>query len=160
VNDKPAATSTAPLVKTVTVPTDAAKAFELFTAHMTRWWPLPTHSVGRGEATAVTMPSEVGAPIVETTADGSRHTWGTLTRWEPPVEVAFTWHPGQPPAAATHVSVRFRQVDGGTEVVLTHEAWEARADGASARDGYDRGWEVVLGRFAELVSSPQAPQAG
>lgn len=158
--DSTAATAMAPLVKTVTVATGAARTFELFTAHMTRWWPLPTHSVAGDEAIAVTMPSEVGAPIVETTSDGSRHTWGTLTRWEPPVEVAFTWHPGQSPSQATRVSVRFRPVDEGTEVVLTHEAWDARQDGAAARDNYERGWEVVLGRFAELVSSPQAPPAG
>ena len=159
-NDSPAAPSTAPLVKTVTVAVEPTRAFELFTAHMSDWWPLATHSVAREQATGVTMPTRVGDPIVEATSDGARHTWGTLTRWEPPSEVAFTWHPGQSPDRATRVSVRFHPSDGGTEVMLTHEAWDAREDGSTARDSYDRGWEVVLEGYVELLSSPRTPQEG
>jgi len=154
-----AASAIAPLVKTVTVAVQPARAFELFTEHMTRWWPLPTHSVGGDRATAVTMPTRVGERIVETTAAGQQHTWGTLTRWDPPREVEFTWHPGQAESHATRVSVRFREVAGGTEVELTHVGWGVRADGPAARDNYDSGWELVLARFAGLVSSQETPAA-
>jgi hypothetical protein len=153
------ASALVPLVKTVTVAVDPARAFELFTEHMTHWWPLHTHSVGRERSAAVIMPTRVGEHIVETTADGQQHTWGTLTRWKPPREVAFTWHPGQVESDATRVSVRFREAAGGTEVELTHEGWAVRADGAAARDSYDSGWERVLACFTGLVSSQEEPAA-
>jgi uncharacterized protein YndB with AHSA1/START domain len=58
--------------------------------------------------------------------------------------VSFTWHPGADPKQAGHVTVTFKQVDDGTEVVLTHTGWERRPDGAKARQGYDSGWDYVL----------------
>ena len=145
-----------PVVKTVTVGTDQARTFELFTEHLAQWWPLATHSVGLTEAVGLRIGSEVGASIVETTADGREHVWGTVTHWEPPVEVAFTWHPGQTEERATLVAVRFREVPGGTEVELTHDGWRSRDDGAAARESYDVGWEPVLGAFAALASPPRA----
>jgi uncharacterized protein YndB with AHSA1/START domain len=137
-----------PLVKTVTVGADRSRAFELFTEHLARWWPLGTHSVGRDEAVSVTMATAVGGEIVETTRAGDRHVWGTVTTWGPPDLVGFTWHPGQDPAQGTHVTVRFHDVAGGTEVELTHEGWGLRPDGPRARTSYDAGWELVLGRLA------------
>lgn len=144
------------LVKTVTVETDPARTFALFTAHLGRWWPLPTHSVGRADAVDVRIGAEVGASIVETTTDGTEHVWGRVTHWEPPVEVAFTWHPGQTEERATRVAVRFREVAEGTEVELTHSGWESRDDAVAARESYDSGWELVLGAFVELASRQRA----
>ena len=40
--------------------------------------------------------------IVERSADGETAVWGTVTQWEPPVGVAFTWHPGQPSERVDH----------------------------------------------------------
>jgi hypothetical protein len=37
-------------------------------------------------------------------------------------------------------------------VRLVHSGWERRPDGASAREGYDSGWEPVIGRFAETAA--------
>jgi uncharacterized protein YndB with AHSA1/START domain len=76
-----------------------------------------------------------------------------VTREEPPHRVAFTWHPGRAEADATRVEVMFNQDGPGSTVVrLVHSGWERRPDGASARDGYDSGWEPVVRRFAEAAA--------
>jgi uncharacterized protein YndB with AHSA1/START domain len=140
--------SLAPLRKTVVVQLEPPLAFELFTAHIAEWWPLATHSVGLSDAVLVTFPGEVGGAIIETKRDGTTWVWGTVTEWDPPAGVSFTWHPGQPVSWAGNIEVRFTpDGTGGTVVVLTHSGWDRRSDGAAARRGYDSGWEVVLGGY-------------
>jgi uncharacterized protein YndB with AHSA1/START domain len=147
-------TSIEPVRKTVTVPAAPQRAFELFTAHIQEWWPLGTHSVGEQRAAGIAFGDGTGAAIIETLADGTTSTWGTITDWEPPHRVAFTWHPGTPPAEATRVEVTFTPDGPGRTVVrLVHSGWEHRPDGASARQGYDSGWEPVIGCFAERAAS-------
>jgi uncharacterized protein YndB with AHSA1/START domain len=149
-----AADAHAPLRKTVVVPVGQAIAFELFTTRVEQWWPLATHSVGLDNAVLVRFPSELGGSIVETMQDGRTSVWGTVTAWDPPVGIAFTWHPGQEESLAGDVEVRFiPDSSGGTLVELTHSGWERRADGAEARRGYDSGWEFVLGAYAAIASS-------
>jgi uncharacterized protein YndB with AHSA1/START domain len=144
--------SVEPLRKSVTVPAPPQRAFEIFTAHFGEWWPLATHSVGLGQATGVAFGEGAGAAITEMLADGSTSVWGTVTGWEPPHRVAFTWHAGTPEAEATQVEVTFTQDgQGGTVVQLVHSGWERRPDGAAAREGYESGWEPVIGRFAEAA---------
>ena len=145
--------SVEPVRKSVTVPAVPQHAFELFTAHIQEWWPLRTHSVGTEQAVGIAFGESTGAMIVETLADGTTSVWGTVTQWEPPHRVAFTWHPGNPEAEATLVEVTFTQDGPGSTVVrLVHSGWERRPDGASAREGYDSGWEPVIGRFAEVAA--------
>jgi uncharacterized protein YndB with AHSA1/START domain len=149
-----AAGARAPLRKTVVVPVAQTIAFELFTARIEQWWPLATHSVGLDSAVLVTFPSEVGGSIVETMQDGRTSVWGTVTSWDPPAGIAFTWHPGQPESSAGDIEVRFTpDSSGGTLVELTHSGWERRSDGAEARGGYDSGWDVVLGAYGATASS-------
>jgi uncharacterized protein YndB with AHSA1/START domain len=142
-------TSIEPVRKSVTVPAAPPRAFELFTAHMHEWWPLATHSVGIKDAVSVTFGAGVGAAIVETLADGSTCRWGTVTHWEPPYRVAFSWHAGTPEAEATRVDVTFTPAEPGRTVVrLVHSGWDRRPDSASARENYDSGWDPILGSFA------------
>jgi uncharacterized protein YndB with AHSA1/START domain len=144
--------SVEPVRKSVTVPATPPRAFELFTAHMQEWWPLSTHSVGAEDAVGVAFGAGVGAAIIETLADGTTSVWGTVTQWEPPHRVAFTWHAGTPEAEATRVEVTFTaDGPGSTAVQLVHSGWELRPDGASAREGYHSGWEPVVSCFAGTV---------
>lgn len=146
-------TSLEPVRKSVTVPANPERAFELFTAHIHEWWPLQTHSVGLEHAVGVAFGKGVGGAITEALADGTTSVWGTVTVWEPPYRVAFTWHAGTPEAEATRVEVTFTKDGPGSTVVrLVHSGWEQRPDGASAREEYDSGWEPVIGRFAETVA--------
>jgi uncharacterized protein YndB with AHSA1/START domain len=142
-----------PLRKTVVVALEPSRAFELFTAQVAQWWPLATHSVGLDDAVLVTFPSEVGGSIIETMRDGSTSVWGTVTAWDPPVAVCFTWHAGQPESSAGDIEVRFiPDGSGGTVVELTHSGWDRRPDGAAARLGYDSGWDIVMGAYGSSAN--------
>ena len=149
--------SVEPVRKSVTVPAAPQRAFELFTAHIQEWWPLRTHSVGTEHAAGIAFGegagAGAGAAIVETLADGTTSVWGTVTQWEPPHRVAFSWHAGTPEAEATRVEVTFTQDGPGSTVVrLVHSGWERRPNGASARESYNSGWEPVISRFAETAA--------
>ncbi|WP_329481330.1 SRPBCC domain-containing protein [Kribbella sp. NBC_01484] len=137
----------APLVKKVVVPVGAERAFEAFTAEISAWWPLPSHSVGDDQAREVRVEGAVGGRIVEYGDDGEIATWGTVSDWDPPKSVSFTWHPGSDPRQAGQVTVTFSPVGDDTEVELVHSGWERRPDGVRARAGYDTGWDYVLGRY-------------
>lgn len=137
----------APLVKKVVVPVRPERAFEVFTAEIAAWWPLATHSVAQEKARDLRFEGAVGGRIVEYDADGEVGSWGTVSDWDPPKSVSFTWHPGTDPQQAGHVTVMFTAVDGGTEVELVHTGWERRPDGARARTGYNTGWDYVLGMY-------------
>jgi uncharacterized protein YndB with AHSA1/START domain len=137
----------APLVKKVVVPVGVERAFVVFTAEMSAWWPLPSHSVGQDTAREVRLEGTVGGRIVEYGNNGEIATWGTVSDWDPPKSVSFTWHPGSDPQQAGHVTVTFTPVGDDTEVELVHSGWERRPDGVRARTGYDTGWDYVLGRY-------------
>jgi uncharacterized protein YndB with AHSA1/START domain len=125
-----------PIHKVLTVKAAPDQAFRRFTAEMASWWPLRSHSVGEADAESVEMEGRVGGRIVERIRGGREACWGTITAWEPPRRVAFTWHPGQDPATAQDIEVRFTGVDGGTRVELSHR-------------GYPIGWSYVLGLYAD-----------
>ncbi|WP_329002667.1 SRPBCC domain-containing protein [Kribbella sp. NBC_00709] len=140
-----------PLVKSIVVPVGVERAFEAFTAETSAWWPLFSHSVGEAAASEVRMEGAVGGRIVEYGAEGELATWGTVSDWDPPTTVGFSWHPGGDPAEAGQVTVTFTPTGDGTEVQLVHAGWERRGDGARARVGYDTGWDYVLGKYVEFA---------
>ena len=142
----------APLVKTVVVPVGMERAFEVFTAEMSAWWPLLSHSVWEDKAHDVRLECRVGGQIIEYGDNSETTSWGTVSAWDPPRSVSFSWHPGSDPQQAGQVTVTFRPVDGGTEVELTHTGWDRRPDGVRARAGYDVGWDYVLGKLAAFVA--------
>jgi hypothetical protein len=101
------------------------------------------------------MDPRVGGEIVESIRGGRESHWGTITAWEPPTRVAFTWHPGRTPESATRVEVRFVPDGTGTRVELVHSGWEAMGDLAkTARNGYPIGWAYVLRLYGGLRWSP------
>jgi len=139
-----------PVVKTVVVKSPPDQAFHRFTGEMAAWWPLRSHSLGQADAETVVMEGRVGGRIVERIRGGGEAVWGTLTAWDPPRLVAFTWHPGQDPATAQDVEVRFYPDAGGTRVQLTHSGFERLgAMARKAQRGYSLGWKHVLGFYAD-----------
>jgi uncharacterized protein YndB with AHSA1/START domain len=144
-----------PLRKTITVPWDPERAFRRFTAETSAWWPLATHSVGQDKAEAVVLEGRVGGRILEKIRGCDDSVWGTITAWEPPRRLAFTWHPGGTPAQATRVDVSFEPAEGGTRLVLVHSDWEKLGPLAKlARRGYPLGWAYVLRLWAGRRHSP------
>jgi uncharacterized protein YndB with AHSA1/START domain len=144
-----------PLRKAITVPWSPEAAFRRFTSEIARWWPLRTHSVGKERAETVVFGSAVGERIVERIRGGGESTWGTITAWQPPHRVAFTWHPGRSPDTAQEVELRFVPDGAGTRLELTHAGWERLgALAAKARRGYPIGWAYVLRLWAGRRRGP------
>lgn len=141
-------TALQPIVKSIEVSRTIDEAFRLFTSDMAQWWPLATHSVGGDEAEWCGIEARVGGRVVERTTAGEEHVWGTVTQWQPPHRVAFTWHPGQPADPHTEVELSFTAIaDDRTRVVLEHRGWEALGARAAAVHGnYQTGWDAVFGR--------------
>ena len=137
--------------KQVTVPQDPAGAFRLFTDQMRAWWPLASHSIGGEAAVDVTFEPGVGGRILETMRDGETALWGTVTAWDPPARVVFSWHVGREPSEPTEVEVTFLATDTGTRVTLIHRDWARWTDGREMRARYDRGWEPVLAAYADAA---------
>jgi uncharacterized protein YndB with AHSA1/START domain len=143
-----------PLRREVLVDADRELAFTVFTDRIGAWWPLGDHSVHGAGGSVTFVDPGVGARIVESKPGADDAVWGTVTRWEPPGLVAFTWHPGTGDAAASRVTVTFEETDGKTLVTLEHAGWEVFGDlAAQAREEYDHGWPVVLGCFVELAAT-------
>jgi uncharacterized protein YndB with AHSA1/START domain/uncharacterized protein YciI len=146
-------TALPPIRREVLVEAPPDRAFEVFTARIGDWWPIASHGV-YGEGGSVSLS---GGEIVERSATGETSVWGTVTRWEPPGLVAFSWHAGQPVAAATQVTVTFTAVGEQTLVTLEHSGWEGRAGAADVYQGYGPGWTAVLERFREGAEAGQEP---
>ncbi|HVQ87840.1 MAG TPA: SRPBCC domain-containing protein [Actinomycetes bacterium] len=139
----------APVMRTVLVRCSPERAFAVFTQEMTNWWPLQSHSVYPTEPSTVTFDN---GKLIETLADGRSDVWGEVLTWNPPSELSFTWHPGQPSGDRTQVTVRFTAEADGTRVDLEHVGWEVFADQAQERrESYDSegGWTQVLELFAK-----------
>ncbi len=152
-----------PIRREILVDADPDAAFEVFTAGLGRWWPVDEKSVhGKGATVAfddgqiVERPADGGA---DDGAAGEPVVWGTVTRWEPPTAVAFTWHPGYPAERASQVVVTFAAEGTQTLVRLEHTGWESFADPAAARAEYDQGWPVVLGCYQAHLGQAGPPWA-
>ena len=144
------AAAIAPIVKVVTVAARPEQAFRRFTEEIATWWPLRTHSVGEERAETVIFEGFVGGRIVERIRGGEEAVWGMVTVWQPPLRVAFTWHPGDDPSKAQDVDLRFTAVGNQTKVELRHSGFERLgAKAARARRAYPLGWTYVLGLYAE-----------
>ncbi len=142
-----------PIRREIMVDAGPQTAFDVFTDDIGRWWPVTEFSVF-GSGGTVTLANQ---EIVERSADGHSALWGTITRWEPPVAMAFTWHPGQTAERASHVEVTFTPDGSQTLVTLVHTGWESFDDPAAARAEYDQGWPVVLGRYAGHIGTLLPP---
>jgi uncharacterized protein YndB with AHSA1/START domain len=151
-----------PVVKRIVVRCGADAAFRYFTSDFEKWWPGHTHSViamssrGAKHPRSCTLDPRRGGLIVEHGAEDERYVWGTITVWDPPRKLQFTWHPGHEPRLAQTIEVTFAATKGGTEVVLTHSGWERLGEDAElARERYDNGWETVfIKTYGEYANEP------
>lgn len=136
-----------PVRHSIVVTAPPARAFQIFT-EIDSWWPLAVHSVGQQRATGCLFEGRAGGRIFETHDDGSIRLWGTVTDWQPPQRVVFSWHPGRDAATAQEIVLELVGVEGGTRVELEHRGWEALGDlAAETREAYQSGWPGVLARF-------------
>ena len=143
-----AAKAPGPVRREVLVAAEPEREFELFTGRIGAWWPLARFSVFEHDNDVA---FENGR-IIERATDGRESVWGTVTEWEPPLAVAFTWHPGYGEEHATDVRVTFEASGAETLVTLVHTGWERMDDPFARAAAYEQGWPGVLAAFSALVT--------
>lgn len=147
----------APVRKTVRVKADPARAFEVFTSGMSRWWN-PANKIGPGALREAVVEPRAGGRWYEIDDDGSETEWGRVLVWEPPTRVVLAWQVTATwsfdPAFVTEVEVRFRADGADTVVELEHRhlerfgAAEAELRAAFESEG---GWYGMLEAYRKLI---------
>ena len=146
--------------RSVTVNATPERAFEVFTAGFSTWWPLHSHHIGATTPTEVVIEPRAGGRWFERDAGGNECDWGFVTDYDPPHRLLLAWqltcdYKFDPdPAKATDVEVTFTPVDGGTLVELEHRGFEKLGEsGAELREGVggDGGWGGLLEMFAKVI---------
>jgi uncharacterized protein YndB with AHSA1/START domain len=141
------------VIKSVHVRCGVERAFEVFTREIRTWWPLKQLALHPGEVREVTWEEREGGEVYEISNDGEKSHWATVLAWAPPSGFTIAWKVDPEAVAETEVEVRFTPDGDGTRVVLEHRNWERLGAGAAeARDGYDNGWEMVLGCYVDKAA--------
>jgi uncharacterized protein YndB with AHSA1/START domain len=112
----------------VVVPAPPERAFAVFTASMTDWWP-SAHHIGRAPIEQVVIEPREGGRWYTRHQDGSETYTGFVTAWEPPERVVLTWQIGADwryhADLVTTIEVRFTpEGDDRTRVRLEHRDLE------------------------------------
>ncbi|QMU58169.1 MAG: hypothetical protein GKR98_08155 [Boseongicola sp.] len=149
---------TKPVIKHQLVPLPPRQAFNLFINQIGRWWPVETHSLSA--SLNKSLPKNVyaepreGGEILEVCFDGEIRPWGTITDWHPGERLNIKWYVGRPETEATLIEITFEADKNGTRLKLVHSGFDALKETANEiRQGYDAGWNGVLGaNFQELCS--------
>jgi uncharacterized protein YndB with AHSA1/START domain len=151
----------APVRKSVLVKADQTRAFDVFTAGFSRWWP-KAHHIGAAEMREGIIEARQGGRWYEIGVDGSECDWGEVLRWEPPHRVVLSWHLNGEfkfdPDVETEVEITFTpEGANATRVHLEHRYLErfGRESGEALRRGVDSpgGWSGLLELYASEVAS-------
>ncbi len=145
--------SIAPVKKTIVVKAPQARAFEVFTSGIDRWWP-KAHHLGATPLVKSIIEPRLGGRWHSKHEDGSETVTGHMRVWEPPSRVIFTWEINaawKPDSTvASEVEVRFIAEDANiTRVELEHRNFESlgQEGGTAMRTGVDSGWPGILELF-------------
>ena len=108
----------------VVVETSQERAFEVFTAGMTGWWP-PEHHIGSAPIEEILIEPREGGRWYTRHTDGSETSTGFVSTWEPPERLVLTWQIGADwtydPKLITSVELRFvAEGPARTRVELEH----------------------------------------
>jgi uncharacterized protein YndB with AHSA1/START domain len=143
----------APVRKSIRVNATQARAFDVFTSGLGRWWPRD-HGIGNKPMKAAVMETRLGGRWYELAEDGTQANVGRIIVWEPPQRFVMTWDiNGQwkpDTTISSEVEVRFI-ADGAnaTRVELEHRKFEQMGAeaGESMRKDVDGGWPRLLELF-------------
>lgn len=143
----------APVRRRIRVNSAPARAFEIFTSGMTRWWPR-AYSINASPIQEIVIEPRVDGRWLERGEDGSECQWGKVLAWEPPgrlvlaCQISVQWR--YDPAVTTEVEVRFLPDGDGTVVELEHRLDGYGEAAEQMRQIFDspKGWQGVLENFA------------
>jgi uncharacterized protein YndB with AHSA1/START domain len=147
----------APVRKSLTVKASQAKAFEVFTSGMSRWWP-PTHTILKAPFKESIIEPRAGGRWYHVGTDGSECGTGHVRVWDPPGRVVLVWRLNAKweyePDLDTEVEVRFIPEGAATRVELEHRHIERMGEGGeAARAAVDspNGWSGILEEFRKVA---------
>lgn len=149
----------APVRKSIVVAAGQARAFEVFTDGIDRWWPRDK-TIGNGRARTQAIEPRIGGRWYVISEDGSEAVVGHVRIWQPPErfvvgwEINAKWKPEARIELASEVEVRFiAEGAARTRVELEHRDFErmGASDGESMRGGVDNGWPGMLDCFAKAL---------
>ncbi len=143
----------APVRKSIRVKVSQARAFEVFTSGLGRWWPRDK-GIGKMPMKSAVMETRLGGRWYELAEDGTETNVGKIIAWEPPQRFVMTWDIDSQwkpsTTVASEVEVKF-VADGinSTRVELEHRKFEQMGaeGGESMRNAVDGGWPKMLERF-------------
>jgi len=153
----------APVRKSVIVDATPARAFEVFTAGIDRWWP-KSHTIASSPLTESVIEPFVGGRWYSKHADGTEAVVGHFSVWLPGErfivswEIGADWKPDARVAFTSEVEVRFTaEADGRTRVDLEHRNFErmGTAAGEKMRKGVDGGWTGILDLYVNATKGAQ-----
>ncbi|HMF20664.1 MAG TPA: SRPBCC family protein [Pseudolabrys sp.] len=142
----------APVRKSIRVNVSVARAFDIFTSGIGRWWP---HDKGIGKKPMTpTIETHLGGRWYELAEDGTQTNIGKIIVWEPPTRFVVTWDINSQWKSDTTVSseVEVKFIPDGanaTRVELEHRKFEQMGaePGEVMRQSVDGGWPGMLERF-------------
>jgi uncharacterized protein YndB with AHSA1/START domain len=144
---------TEPIRRDITVPVAPARAFEVFTAGMTTWWPAH-HHIGSAPIAEIVVEPREGGRWFTRHEDGTETATGYVRIWDPGRRLVLTWQIthdwGYDEDLVTVVDVRFEAVDGGTRVALEHDLSGYGERAGEMREVFDQpgAWTGTLEAFA------------
>ena len=149
----------APVRREVTVKAAPARAFEVFTSGIGRWWP-KSHHIGPVEPADVVIEPREGGRWFERSPDGGECELGKVLAWDPPSRLLLGWQLTADwrydADLLTEVEVNFVPLaDGSTRVELEHRNLERFGESAEAmRKNIDApsGWSLILQAYLDAAN--------
>ncbi|MCW2523076.1 MAG: hypothetical protein JWO63_1411 [Frankiales bacterium] len=151
--------STGDIRQHVTVDVDPQTAFDLFTAHMTEWWPAH-HHIGSAPIEQIIIEPRPGGRWYTRHVDGTETSTGYVRVWEPPSRLVITWQISADwsydTALVTLVELTFTpQDEHRTLVELVHrdlDNYGPDTDRIRAMLDEPDAWAATLSSFAARVA--------
>jgi uncharacterized protein YndB with AHSA1/START domain len=150
----------APVRKSVVVNANAARAFDVFTNNISRWWPT-THTITKSPLKETIIEPFVKGRWYQVGEDGSECDTGHVLAWEPPHRLLLAWQLNPDwqfdPNLVTEVEIKFiAESERRTRVELEHRHLErmgAKADAARDAVNSPNGWSAILEAFRQLAET-------
>lgn len=137
--------------KSVLLPCPQPRAFTLFTARISEWWPADRRHT-RDPQSELFLTE--GGRFWERARDGHEVDLGRVREWLAPERLLLDFYVGTDAAHPTEVEVSFVPEGAGTRVSITHrptalseEMWKLR------NSAFDRSWDVVLAALATAAAA-------
>jgi uncharacterized protein YndB with AHSA1/START domain len=149
----------APIRRQVIVPAAPERAFEVFTAGMTGWWP-SDHHIGSAPIQEIVIEPHEGGRWYTRHEDGSETSTGYVAAWDPPARLVLTWQIGPDwrfdSSLVTHIELRFVEEEPGrTRVELEHrdlERFGPEAERMRETFSAPGAWDATLAAFAGALA--------